>query len=240
MGYVDALADRQRQRHVLLDQENGGAFAVQRIDDGVDLRHHARHQPFGRLVEQDDLRLEHHGARDCEHLLLAARQRAAGLISPLRQHGKESEHFVEQRLPLVFGDALPVEAGTQVFHHRKQAEDTAVFRHIGDAAPRELMRRQSGDGMAFEHDRAVARPHQAHDGLQRRRLANAVPPKQANHFAGADLDRHAMQDVTLAVIGMDVFDADQRRGALGRRNRRTVGNRSSRISSRILGAHVLR
>src|SRR5215213_4386423 len=85
---VDALARFERQRHVLLDQQNGDALAMQRIDDLVNLRDHARHQPFGRLVEQDELRLQHHGARDGQHLLLAARQRAAGLVAPLTQHRK--------------------------------------------------------------------------------------------------------------------------------------------------------
>src|SRR5689334_18989904 len=83
---IDALARFERQRHVLLDQQDGDALAMQRVDDLVDLRHHTRHQPLGRLVEQDDLGLEHHGARDRQHLLLAARQRAAGLVAPLAEH----------------------------------------------------------------------------------------------------------------------------------------------------------
>src|SRR6478735_3041634 len=69
---VDPLTRLQGQRHVLLDQENRDAFVVQRVDDLMDLGDHARHQPLGRLVEQDDLGLEHHGAGDGEHLLLAA------------------------------------------------------------------------------------------------------------------------------------------------------------------------
>src|SRR5687767_13074335 len=60
---VDALACLQRQRHVLLHQQDRHALAVQHVDDLPDLRDHARHQPLGRLVEQDDFRLEHHGAR---------------------------------------------------------------------------------------------------------------------------------------------------------------------------------
>ena len=112
------------------------------LDDLLDLRDHARHQAFGRLVEQDDLRLQHHGAGDGEHLLLAARQRAAGLAAALRQHRKIGKDLVEQRLTLVFGDPVAVEAGAQVFHHGEQAEDAAVFRHIGDAQARQLVRRQ--------------------------------------------------------------------------------------------------
>ena len=116
---------------------------------------------------------------------------------------------------------MAVEAGAQVFHHGEQAEDAAVFRHIADAEAGELVRRQPGDGIAVEHHRAVARPHQAHDGLQRRALADAVAAEEADHLAGADLERDAVQDMALAVIGVHVLDQDQRHAIVG-------------------GAHVLR
>src|SRR6266581_5454935 len=96
---VHAVTDLERQRHVLLHEEDGHALAVEHADDLVDLPHHARHQPFGRLVEEDDLRLEHHGPRDGEHLLLAARQRAARLVPPLAEHGKVHVDLLEERLP---------------------------------------------------------------------------------------------------------------------------------------------
>ena len=67
----------------------------------------------------------------------------------------------------------------------------------------------------FEQHRALARPHQAHDGLERRRLADAVAAEQADDLAGADLQRDAMQDVALAVIGVQALDPDQRLGAVG-------------------------
>src|SRR6266851_320170 len=69
---IDALTSGKCQGDVLLDQQNGHPITVEHVDDRVDLRYHARHQPFRRLVEQDDLGLEHHGAGDGEHLLLAA------------------------------------------------------------------------------------------------------------------------------------------------------------------------
>src|SRR5215470_5842462 len=40
---VHALACRQRQRHVLFDQQNRHPVAMQNVDDFPDLRHHARH-----------------------------------------------------------------------------------------------------------------------------------------------------------------------------------------------------
>src|SRR6185436_14956625 len=41
---VDALACLQRQRHVLLHEQDRYALAVQDVDDLPDLRHHPRHQ----------------------------------------------------------------------------------------------------------------------------------------------------------------------------------------------------
>ena len=200
----------KRERHVLLDQQDGDAFLVQHLDDLADLRDHARHQPFGRLVEQNDLRLQHHGAGDRQHLLLAAGQRAARLVAPLGEPRKISERLVEQMLAPRIVDAGAVEAGAQVLHHREQAEDAAVLRHVADAEPRQAMRRQAGDGGAVEENAALARLHQAHDRLQGRALADAVAAEQADHLAGPDLERDAVQDVALAVIGVQVLDADQR------------------------------
>src|SRR5947208_941072 len=138
---VDALARFQGQRHVLLDQEDGDALFVQRIDDLVNLRDHPRHQAFGRLVEQDDLGLQHHGPRDGEHLLLAAGQRAAGLVAPLAQNREIGKHLVEQFLLARVGHAGAVEAGAKVFQHREQAEDAAILGDVSDAELGDLMRR---------------------------------------------------------------------------------------------------
>jgi hypothetical protein len=173
------------------------------------------HQPFGRLVEQDDFRLQHHGARDRQHLLLAARQCAAGLIAALAQHRKEFEHLLEQRSFTLFGYAAAVEPGAQVFHHGEQAEDAAIFRHVTDAEPRQLVRRHSGDGMTLEQNLAAARLHQTHDGLQCRTFANAVAAEQADHLAGPNLKRDAVQDMALAVISVHVRDLDERLRADG-------------------------
>src|SRR5215475_2401368 len=70
---VDAVGCLQRERDVLLDEQDGHAFLVQHVNDLANLGDHARHEPFGGLVEQDDARLQHHGPGDGQHLLLAAR-----------------------------------------------------------------------------------------------------------------------------------------------------------------------
>src|SRR5271170_7593063 len=81
---IDTPAGFEGQRHVLLDQQHRHLLAMQDVDDLADLRHHARHQPFGRLVEQDDLGFQHHRAGNRQHLLLAARQGSTALVATLR------------------------------------------------------------------------------------------------------------------------------------------------------------
>src|SRR4029077_19191987 len=56
---IHALARLERERHVLLDQQHRDALAAEHVDDVPDLRHHARHQSFVGLAEQDVLPLAH-------------------------------------------------------------------------------------------------------------------------------------------------------------------------------------
>src|SRR5262252_7712928 len=142
---VDALARFQRQRHVLLHQQNRHALPVQHVDDLSDLPNHARHQPLGGLVQQDDLGLEHHRPGDGEHLLLASREGAAGLVAPLGEHGEIGEGFVEQLLLPRFGHPVAIETGAEILHHGEQPKDAAVFRYVADPPSRELVRGETGD-----------------------------------------------------------------------------------------------
>ena len=65
-------------------------------------------------------------------------------------------------------------------------------------------------GWPSKQHSALARTDEPHDGLERGALADAVAPEQPDHLAPADLQRHAVQDVALAVIGVQVLDRDQR------------------------------
>ena len=56
--------------------------------------------------------------------------------------------------------------------------------------------------LALEHDAALARRDEAHDGLERRALADAVAAEQSHHLAGPHRQRHAVQDVALAIEGV--------------------------------------
>src|ERR671918_696122 len=124
---VDALGDPERERHVLLDQENRHALAAKHLDDLADVGDHARHQPLSRLVEQDDLRLQHHGAGDGQHLLLAAREGAAGLVLPLAEDGEAAIDLVQQGLAAARVDVGAVQARAEVLRHGEQTEDSTVL-----------------------------------------------------------------------------------------------------------------
>src|SRR6478736_2102459 len=83
------VGDRAREGHVLLDEQEGRPAGLplmadhpgQPLDDGG-------LQAFGDLVDQDQPRLCGEGARNQQHLLLAARKRARALPQALRQEGK--------------------------------------------------------------------------------------------------------------------------------------------------------
>ena len=113
---------------------------VDAVDLAPDLRNQARHDAFGRLVEDDQLRPHHQAARDREHLLLAARQRDGRLLQALLETREAGEHIV-----FAFGVALAGDADAQVFQHRKIGKDAAPLRHVADALARNLMGRASAE-----------------------------------------------------------------------------------------------
>src|SRR5262245_32763618 len=82
-------ADGGGPPHVLLHEKERDALLAHASDRGEDLVHHQRRQALGRLVHQQELRLAYQRAADRQHLLLAARQRPAGLPPALGQTRKE-------------------------------------------------------------------------------------------------------------------------------------------------------
>src|ERR1700712_3663158 len=70
--HVVPVGEAEGGMHVLLDQQNGKPFLAQVSQDRDDLVHDHRRQPFRRLVEQQQRRVQHQGAGDRQHLLLAA------------------------------------------------------------------------------------------------------------------------------------------------------------------------
>src|SRR5215813_4760640 len=203
---VNALGRLERERNVLLDEQDGDALPVERVHDLPDLGHHPRHEPLGGLVEENDLGLQHHRARDRQHLLLAARERAPGLIAALAEDRKALVDLVQELLPLPLVEPRAVEAGAEVLEHGEQAEDPPLFGHPGDAERREAVCRHAVEVPSFERDPSARPAHEPHDCLECGRLADAVAADQADDLARPDLDRHAVEDVGLPVVSVDVVE----------------------------------
>src|SRR4029077_19274211 len=106
---------------------------------------------------QDDLWLEHDRAGDGQHLLLAARERAAGLTAAFSQYRKIFVDLVQQLFLSGRSYTAAVEPGAQVFGHRQQRKYAAVLGDIADPAPRHPVARRAGDRPAFEPHLAAAR-----------------------------------------------------------------------------------
>ena len=64
---------------------------------------------------------------------------------------------------------------------------------------------------AVELRRSVALADDAHDRLQRRRLARAVAAEQRDDLARAHVEIDAVQDVRFAVPGLQALDVEHRR-----------------------------
>ena len=105
---VGAVRDVQRVVDVLLDQQDRPALGLELGDGLEDPLDHQRRQAERRLVEQEQARPAHERPPDRQHLLLAARQRAAGLAQPLAEQREQLEHHLE-----VLGRGLLVAAATR-------------------------------------------------------------------------------------------------------------------------------
>ena len=129
-----------------------GQHREQQVED---LRREAERQ----LVDHQQLRPRQQAARDGEHLLLAARQRAGLLVDPLAQAREHAEHLVDVgRDPARIGLAdAAIGAEHQVVAHALVGEDHAALRHHGEAARDHLVALLARHVGAVEGDRCRRR-----------------------------------------------------------------------------------
>src|SRR5262249_29949646 len=91
-----AIGDGQDLLRMLLDDDGGQSLlAEQARERGQKFLDDDRRQALRRLVEQEKPRVGGKRAADRQHLLLAARQRAAGLPAAFLQPRKEAEHALQ-------------------------------------------------------------------------------------------------------------------------------------------------
>ena len=158
------------------------------------------------LVEQDQRRVAHQGARDRQHLLLAAAHAAAWPVAHFAEVRKQREQLFARPMRRVRPPRLA--ADLEVFLHRQFGEDAPLFRHIAKPAAYDRVRRLVRDVLAFEDDAAGALLDQADDRAKGRRLAGAVAPEQRDHLAIADLERDIEQDMRRTIVAVEILDAE--------------------------------
>src|SRR5262245_52883530 len=176
--HVDIVDELQRQRRVLLDQENGKAFLFQLADrlpyalddDGC--------ESFGRLVHDQAVRIGHETAADGQHLLLAARQCPGALVAPFRE--AREQRIDPLQIPTM--TILAALGDQQVFLDRQGGKDTPALWHQSHAAPHRLERSVVGDVRPLEHDLAATRRREADDRVDQRGLADAVASQQSENL----------------------------------------------------------
>ena len=120
---------------------------------------------------------------------LESRSRRLGNSSKMRSSAKPAR------------DA-PAAAAADFPSRRGWREDAAFFRTEGDAGAGDRIGGRLISSLPSKRTEPVRLLDHAHDGFQRRRLADAVAAKQRDHLAGLHVEGDAMQDVRFAVPGL--------------------------------------
>ena len=209
---------------ILLHEQDRFARLLQRLERLDHVAHDHRREALRRLVDEEQAARLRDRAGDGEHLLLAAGQMAGRQAPEPLQGRKQREDPVEPRAV----DRARPGGEHHVLADGQVAEDGHGFRHVGDAAPRDVGRRAARDVLALEQDAAARCLPEAHDGAQRRRLAGAVAPEQHGDAAPRHGEVHALQDVIGADMGVHAFEAQK---GLGRGAGRSPSRRRYRRRS---------
>src|SRR5581483_1617405 len=132
----------------------------------------------------------------------------------LVEEGEERVHALEV---LLRAAAAEVRAHLEVLEHRHRREQAPVLGHDRHPASDPVARRPARHVLAAEDDAPRARPDDAEDRLQRRRLARRVAAEEADELAGPDLEPEVLEDVDRPVEGVDGVEPEQRPAAVRRR-----------------------
>ncbi len=184
--HVRVLGDRERLRHVLLDEQHRHALIADPPHHREQLVEQLRREAERRLVEHEQSRPRHERAPDREHLLFAAAHRPGELIAPLLEPCEEAKHLAHPRLALVARGEIAAELEVLAHRHlRKElpplGHEREPLRH--DRRRRGRQRRVVEQHLALVRDEPGQRP-------QQRRLAGAV----RSHDHGKLARRHLQVD----------------------------------------------
>ena len=182
----------------------------------------------GRLVEQQQARVEAERQRDLDDALVAVSELARDVIGEPGQASRLHElldllaHLAARggtkpgaRVPAGGG----LDAQAEIFEDGEVAEDLGDLEGADDAEPGTLLRREPVDAGALEPDRAAARRREAGDEMEERGLAGAVRTDHGMELARADLERDTVDRPDAAEVLRDLIETQQAHVGFGRRCR---------------------
>src|SRR6059036_2279077 len=203
LQHVGVIRDLQGLGRVLLDHEDRLPQPSEALDDAEDLLEDERGQTERWLVEQDQPRLEEKRSRHLEHLLLTAGEVAGPLPARLAQRRKGLVEILD--LSVELGRARPrVGPEQEVLLHRHEGKDVPSLRDVRHTAAQELGRGPIRDVLVAEEHSALTGGQKTEHRLEYGRLPRPVGADDRDDLTGLDPEGHALQDLELAVSGVEV------------------------------------
>ncbi len=211
-----------------------------------------RREPLGRLVHDQELRIEQQRATDREHLLLAAGELRSAVPLPL---GKAREELVHTLWGPTAVTTVAAADHAEVLVDAERGKEPASLRDVADTELRDLVR-GSADQLAYPgsgSSRSLRGGREAHDRRAERRLSHAVAADHGHRLLVLDrrttrrrgrvrcrrtrsspstessgsLTRSSLRFGTVAAAQVEIVDELGSRGSLPEFPRRSRGPRAS-------------
>src|SRR3954453_20754486 len=131
-----AVREAAHHTEVLLDEQYRRQLG-QPLEHAGDVGDERGRESLGRLVDEQYSVVVQERARDRDHLLLAAGQRACALLRALLELGEELVDEVVARIRVALCEA-------EVLRNRETGEDVAVLGDVADRLPDDAMCRKPG------------------------------------------------------------------------------------------------
>ena len=179
---------RHHDFHDMFDHQHGDAgiaHLAHQLDAGLglDWRQSREH-----LVQQQQFRLGRECAGDFESALFG-RHQIAGEHVGARAKPAELQHLMRLAAGIAHHGGADQRADDDVVDHSHGLKTLHDLEGAADPALAAFGRRQRGDVITVEDDRALRGRQHARDQVEQRRLAGAVRADEADDFATPDRDR---------------------------------------------------
>ncbi len=175
---------------------------VEPLDLGAHLHAQLGIEVGQRLVHQEDGRIAHQRAAQCDALLLAARQFARQALEQVG-HVEHLRRLAHLLVDLRRRQPAHLQREGEVLVDRLVGIERVVLEHHGDVA---ILGIEIVDHAVADDDVAAGDRNQPGDQIERRRLAAARWPDQGDELAVVDGQRHVVDGMNGAVGLDEIFE----------------------------------